>query len=362
LAIERSPERLTARRPPGAGVTVAVVDSGVAPGNGRIEVSRAVNLVGGGPLVSGHGTIVAGLIAGAPRPDGGGLVGVAPGAAIVSVRVLDSQQPRDGETGVTSGNVARGLDWVADNARAEGITVANVSLAVPDSRELRRAVERVQAAGVVVVAATGDRPTGEVDPLHAAFPGGFVSSEDAAELVHPAGYRGVVAVNAVAPTGQDPYATVLRSGRTDVAAPSDGAVSVGPNASTCVVDRTSTEYAAAVVSGVVALLRAEYPEDTPEQTVARLTTTADGSPTVRTPATGAGMVQPLEALTRDLRPDPRGRVTLSDPISSEEPRAVPPPPPEDLYAASRDRFVWWGLVAGGVLLLAIVLRPLLARR
>ncbi|MDP3893427.1 S8 family serine peptidase, partial [Nocardioides sp.] len=88
LAIERTHERLTARRPPGSGVTVAVVDSGVAPGNGRIEVSRAVNLVGGGPLVSGHGTIVAGLIAGAPRPDGGGLVGVAPGAAIVSVRVL----------------------------------------------------------------------------------------------------------------------------------------------------------------------------------------------------------------------------------------------------------------------------------
>ena len=70
----------------GEGQTVAVLDSGVGAGLG-IDVRQEAAAGFGGQLLSGHGTIVAGLIAG---PDG-----VAPAASVLSMRVLD----KDGEPG-----------------------------------------------------------------------------------------------------------------------------------------------------------------------------------------------------------------------------------------------------------------------
>ena len=121
----------------GAGVTVAVIDSGVA--------SNVPITIAGTPVETGnksaepvdyHGTAVAGLIAGHPRPDGGGPVGIAPGAQIYDVQVYDeadaSSAPDSTQSPMTVENLRRGLDAVIAAAPTLGIRIVNMSLAIPD--------------------------------------------------------------------------------------------------------------------------------------------------------------------------------------------------------------------------------------
>jgi membrane-anchored mycosin MYCP len=287
---------------------------------------------------------------------------VAPDAEIVDVRVYDSGTPGEGEVGPTSAALAQGLRWVAHHARSLRIGVANISLNVTGSRELRAAVAMAQRAGVVVVAASGNRP-GEGQLLADRF-AEYHHGEDAARWVHPAGYDGVVAVSATAdgaPGDEDATGFVLQNSATDVAAPTVGGVSVAANGSTCVLDDVATSWAAAEVSGVVALLRAAFPDDTAAQTVARLESTADGSPEARTVLEGAGVVQPVEALTRPLHPSRSGRIA-DDRVEDRPTRATAPEPEADVLADTRHAAVWWGLLGGGALLVALLLRPVLARR
>jgi membrane-anchored mycosin MYCP len=346
-------------------VRVAVLDSGVAAGP-LVDVVAAPRVAATSRnLIYGHGTAVAGLIAGHRRSNGKAL-GVAPDADIVDVRVYDADTPdptaSPPQMGVTTEAVVQGLDWVARNATALNIRVANVSLAVAPSRALRAAVERAWRADVVVVAASGNRPQeGQLD--HDRF-GEYRPGEDAAAFVAPAGYDHVVAVNAtVAGAGDvDLSDFVLQNGATDVAVPTAGAISLAANGSTCLLPDVATSWAAAEVSGVVALLRARFPDETAAQVVARLLGTADGSVDDPTPLRGAGVVQPVEALTRPLHPDGRGVVPRARPDQGRTPRATAPEPEADVLAATREHAVWWGLLGGGALLLALVLRPLLARR
>ena len=350
-------------RAPGAGVAVAVLDSGVADTDLVPVVARHPDS-SAKALSSYHGTAVAGLIAGRAR-DPGGVTGVAPGAGIVDVRVYDTSD----DSGATEGahpdtlSLAAGLEWVAHHAAAKHIEVANVSLAVKKSPQLARAVRDAWDAGVVVVASSGNRP--QQGQLNAAALGTFHPGEDAAGLVYPAGYPNVVAVNATAGgvRGQvDLHDYVLENSRTDVAAPTYDAVSVAVNGSTCVLQEVATSWAAAEVSGVLALLRSRYPHDSPAQAVARLVGTATGSPQDPTPLEGAGVVQPVEALTRPLHADRDGRIRGTRPDDGGTGRAMPPEPQADVLAATRDHAVWWGLLGGGALLLALLARPVLAGR
>lgn len=364
LGVEKAQHVLAGPGRPGAGVAVAVLDSGVRRGPG-MDVVAGPNLAGLDELVDWHGTAVAGIIAGAPLPDGSP-VGIAPGARIVDVRVYDSRdpQPDRGEQPVTPASVAAGLDWVARFARDRGIGVANVSVAVPASPALAAAVRRAWRAGVVVVAATGNRPE----------EGGFLfpelggeerrPGEDAAGEVFPAGYPHVVGVNATRtgePSGSPVTDFVLPSSDTDVAAPTYGALSVAVNGATCVIPEVATSWSAAEVSGVLALLRSHYPRDRPAQAVARLLNTANGTTAAPTRLTGVGVVQPYQALTRPLEPRRDGAVELTT-VQHDAVRAAAPEPPADLLADTRRDVVWWGLVGGGGLVVALLLRPVLARR
>lgn len=351
----------------GYGVTVAVVDSGIAPASGLAVVARR-SVTDRTEVVDPHGTVVAGLIAGAPRPSGR-LVGVAPTAQLVDVRVYDTAYPTEpGAVGVEAGRVAAGLRWVARNAERLDISVVTVPLAVPSTAELAAAVRAVQRAGprgVVVVAPTGNRPEAEVDPLYADFatPG---LGEDAVDAVFPAGYPGVVGVNATM-TGHpdsgeeaDVRSAVLQSSATDVAAPTFGAISVALNGSTCVLPDVQTSLAAAEVAGVVAMLRSRFPEETAEQVTRRLVDSASGRADDPTLLQGAGVVQPVEALTRPL-PDPEAPAVASAAEDDRSP-AVAPARTEDTQGAQRRRALWWGLLGGAALVLALVLSPLLGRR
>jgi len=145
----------------GAGITVAVLDSGIAAHPdlaGRIAAS--VDMLAGGASVPpgdayGHGTHVAGIVAGSGASSGGRYRGIAPAARLVSVRVLDASG-----AGRTS-DVIAGLQWVRQNRAAYGIRVAVLSLGHPVQEPsavdpLVSAVEALEGAGVVVVCSAGN--------------------------------------------------------------------------------------------------------------------------------------------------------------------------------------------------------------
>jgi membrane-anchored mycosin MYCP len=353
---------------PGAGVTVAVVDSGVATGAHVQLAGQPVDAGNKQPEPSDyHGTAVAGLIAGAPRTKAdGGPVGIAPGARIFDVQVYDqadaSTAPDSSASPMTVENLRQGLDAVIAAVPTLGIRIVNMSLAIPDDQQIRDQVARLWDLGVVVVAPTGNRtelPPG-VPPTFAEHTAG----EDAAPYVHPADYEHVLGVS-VTPQGSeddDPTHWVLESSATDVAAPTAMAVSYSLRGESCVLREPATSYAAAEVSGVLALLQSAYPKDTVAASVRRLLTSADGPSDVPNTLVGAGSVQVMDALTRPMVVDGDGTDQGAGSVVHQPQLLSVPEEPDDVLASTRHDAVWWGLAGGGVLLLAVVLRPVLARR
>jgi subtilisin family serine protease len=148
-------------------VDVAVIDSGIDLDHPDLVVAGSVNCVtffstcgSGGDDGNGHGTHVAGTVAALDNDIG--VVGVAPGARLWAVRVLNNNG-----TGSTSQIVA-GMDWVA--ARASSIEVANLSIAGPGSSTVDAAVGRMVDAGIAVAVAAGnnDANTAGYSPARAA--------------------------------------------------------------------------------------------------------------------------------------------------------------------------------------------------
>jgi membrane-anchored mycosin MYCP len=351
----------------GSGVVVAVVDSGVGAPAGIDVVERPV-VVPGLVLQHYHGTAVAGLVAGAARAeDAGGAVGVAPDAQVLDLQVYDDPTGDNG-TPILTANVVKALDTVLAKVRSGlNVRVVNVSLNVAPDDALQQRINQLWQAGVVTVAPTGNRPSNEPgDSGSALVPdalfGEFEPGEDARDFVHPAAYEHVLAVNAsMAGTGSDPHEFVLENSATDVAAPTAGNVSYTVNGGTCLLSNPATSWAAAEVSGVLALQFGHFPDDTPAMAVNRLLLTADGRPDIPNRLSGAGDVQPYEALTRPLVMTADGEAQQTAPEPDTQVYAAPEPEP-DVLAATRRNAVWWGLLGGGALLLALVLRPVLARR
>jgi serine protease AprX len=142
----------------GAGINVALVDTGVnTSGDLAGQVLHAEDFTPEANNVDsyGHGTFVAGLIAGTGAGSAGSIKGVAPGAKIVSLKIAGA----DGATDVT--RVLEALEWIVDYRDAYGIRVVNLSLGFNTQQSylvdpLDFAVERVWNAGIVVVAAAGN--------------------------------------------------------------------------------------------------------------------------------------------------------------------------------------------------------------
>jgi membrane-anchored mycosin MYCP len=154
---------------------------------------------------------------------------------------------------------------------------------------------------------------------------------------------------------------LLQSSATDVAVPTIGGVSYALTGETCLVGpEPATSWAAAEVSGVLALLMSAYDEP-PARTVARLYRTATGAGDVTTRLTGHGVAQPVEALQRPLTFE-RGGIPETSETDSTVPRARAPRPEADVLEDTRRDALWWGLAGGGALAIALLLRPLLARR
>jgi subtilisin len=133
----------------GTGIRLAIIDTGISSHNDLIPIAGGVSFVPG--VVSfnddhGHGTHCAGIAA--ARNNFQGVVGVAPGASLFAVKVLDS-------TGHGSAsNIIAGMDWAA----ASGMHVVSMSLGGEYGPYLAyaNAVKRLQDRGTVVVIASGN--------------------------------------------------------------------------------------------------------------------------------------------------------------------------------------------------------------
>jgi type VII secretion-associated serine protease mycosin len=256
----------------GAGVKVAVVDSGVDYNRQLAGKVTAIDLTHTGTQdCQGHGTMVAGLIAARPIR-GLPFSGVAPAATILSVKVQNSYT--SGSNGVAT--LAQGIY----DAAYWGAKVINVSITTKaNSPALLHAVQYALGRGAVVVAAAGN------DLL--------VNGTVQKGPYYPASYPGVLSVGAV---GRDGGLLTIsdRRSHADVTAPGIDILSTYPGGYST---DYGTSFATAFVSGVAALIRSRYPAMPEKQVVNRIEQTADGG---SGPATGHGLVNPLQAVTAVL--------------------------------------------------------------
>ncbi len=248
----------------GAGVTVAVLDTGVDAGHEDLagQVLAGVDLIGNQTSPdsrdqNGHGTHVAGIIAAADND--AGAVGVAPAARILPVRVLDAEG-----AGYAS-DVAEGIVWAVDH----GATVINLSLGGPrPSAAQQLAVQYAVERGVSVFAAAGNSGPSSVPEYPAAFPE-------------------VTAVGATTPQGLAASFS-SRGSYVDLAAP--GTMILAARAGGGYAFQSGSSMASPFAAGVASLLLA-LRSMSPSQVQALLTQTAiDIDAPGADAATGAGLL------------------------------------------------------------------------
>jgi serine protease AprX len=301
----------------GRGVGIAVVDSGIAS-HAALDgkVVAAVSFVTGDPSTEdgyGHGTHIAGLIAGSSSSGTTPLYrsGIAPGAHLVNVRVLG----RDGR-GYTS-DVIAGMQWVVANRARYGIRVMNLSLGHPVVESciadpLCVAAERAVAAGLVVVASAGNAGKDE----HGARVMGSISSPGNAPSVITVGAlntwasvaRGDDTITTYSSRGPSQYDFFLKP---DVVAPGNKIVSLEAAGSALAASypdlhvagrgrdaytrMSGTSMAAGLVSGGVALLLESAPVLSPRQVKVTLQLTASPMPGEGVLSAGTGAVNLVAA-------------------------------------------------------------------
>lgn len=314
----------------GAGVTVAVIDSGSSADHATLtgKVRPGIDYVvpgGDGSCdENGHGTLIAGIIAAREATSGGfRYYGVAPGATIVPVRVLRDQQRAFG--GELSEQVATAIRYSVDNARA---TVINLSLTTESSPELQAAVKYAHDRGAVLVAAAGN--------------GGGTGGAQ-----FPAAYPEVIAVAGV-DTGDKHVDSSSSGDYVDVAAPGDRISGPSPRGGGYLYSTEGgTSFAAAYVTGVAALVRSYDRSLTPAQVADRLAQTADHPAGLRNAEVGHGVVNPARAV---------GAVGAGAGLAAGGPAAERLPAPDaaaaDPLAMARGAAVW---ITGGVALAVVLL-------
>ncbi len=299
----------------GAGVDVALLDTGVAPvagltGADKVVVGPDLSFESQSPSLRhldtyGHGTHMAGIIAGREgarrsgwdyAADTKNFYGMAPDARVVSVKLAD----HDGAVDVSQ--VIAGINWIVQNKTSNGLNIRVLNLSFgtespqsPQLDPLSWAAESAWNAGIVVVAAAGND-------------GGRVKG-----LSNPAYNPWVVAVGAVdtkgtASTFDDVVPAFSARGATlfgatrnpDLVAPGVGIVAPGVPGSLLygsyasarvgngLLRGSGTSQAAAVVSGAAALLLQHRPNLTPDQVKSVLTGSADWLPNAGVADAGKG--------------------------------------------------------------------------
>jgi type VII secretion-associated serine protease mycosin len=316
----------------GQGVTVAVLDSGVSTDHpvlrGKVATGRDFALpdFAGQCDQVGHGTIIAGIIAGR---DGTGVpfTGIAPEATILPGRVFaDNERINDPQL---PDRIAAAIVWAVDT----GADVINMSFETPPSDQLREAVAYAHAADVVLVAAAGNIQQDQV----------FVPA-------YPAAYEEVLAVAGVAQDGTHVESSGA-AGYVDIAAPGADIIGPAPRGDGYLAAGEGTSFAAGYVSGVAALVRAYRPDLSAGDVVQRLLDTADRPPEGRTDELGYGVVNPYRAVATVL--GSRENVPVGE--------VAPAPAAPDPRARHR-AFAGWAALGGAVLTVLLLLVPPAIRR
>jgi len=288
----------TASKLQGKGVTVAVVDSGVIKTKDlgkRVRSNANFN-----PAYHdaadrfGHGTFVAGVIAGSGSQSGNKYTGVAPRAEVLNVRVSNDQGMS------TESDVVSALQWVLDNKAKYNIRVVNLSLnsSVAQSYHtspLDAACEILWFNGIVVVVAAGNNGTATLyPPANDPFVITVGATDDKATLSTT---DDVVATFSAYGTTESGFA------KPDLVAPGKNIIGLLPendklNMSAARIanriDKTyfkmsGTSVSAPMVSGAVALLLQDEPNLTPDQVKYRLKATANKTwPGYSATTSGAG--------------------------------------------------------------------------
>jgi len=324
----------------GAGVTVAVIDTGVDG-----SVADLSGVVTGGTDVSGvgspngqtpvgdeneHGTMVGSLIAGRGTGPNDGVIGVAPEASLLSISVALGA----GVVG-TDDQIANAVRWAVDNgADVINMSLTRNSLDWPTSWD--EAFLYAADHDVVVVAAAGNRGSGTT------------------EVGAPATIPGVLTVAGVDRNGDASFDASSQGITIAVAAPSEQLVGVVPGGG--YVRWAGTSGATPIVSGLVALVRAAHPDLDVAGVINRIVSTATpkGEP-VPGPIYGHGLINAEAAVTADVpsvTANPMGSLKdwvatyrPSPDASGAGPKPIAAPETGDPAKTAQPKASWWPSVA-----------------
>ena len=276
----------------GAGIDVAIIDTGVTPVAGLDASGKIVN----GPDLSfdsqadnlryidgnGHGTHLAGIIAGkdagavASTSNPGGFVGIAPDARLVNVKVGNHAGAVD------VSQVIAAIDWVVQHRNDNGLNIRVLSLAYgtdgsQDYRNdpLTHAVEQAWKAGIVVVVASGNDGNNHALRNPATDP--YVIAVGASDSIDKGGRTDEVTSFSNCGNNRR-HVDVVAPGASIVSLRTPGSVIDQENPQAVVADRfflgSGTSQAAAVTAGAAALLLDQRPELKPDQVKSMLMWTA----------------------------------------------------------------------------------------
>ncbi|MFJ4097243.1 type VII secretion-associated serine protease mycosin [Kitasatospora sp. NPDC089913] len=320
----------------GEGVTVAVIDTGVLKSHQDLtgQVLAGADFTGqstdGSVDTDGHGTGMASLIAGHGHGTAAGVMGLAPKARILPIRIALGENPPSGRS-----EIAKAIRYAVDH----GAKVVNMSIGGPsgtDSEE-RAAVRYAVDKDVVLVAGTGN---------------------EASSVGYPAAFPGVVAVGAVDRNGQLWNKSNIGP-ETTLVAPGADIPRAGAKSTSSQGIANGTSDATAYVSATAALIRAKYPSLSAGQVINRMIKSAsapgDGS-AVPSNRYGYGVLAPGKALEADPAVD--GGPRENPLVGRVESQGSVPPPSEEAWESPEavapvvdggNRGVRWVLVgAAGV--------------
>jgi serine protease AprX len=345
----------------GSGIGVAVIDSGVTPShddlidpNGAQRVVRFVDFINGRPSAYddyGHGSHVAGIIAGNGFDSGGARSGIAPGSDLMVLKVLDGA----GKGRIS--DVIAALNYVLDNKDAHNIRVVNLSIGAGvfesyNADPLTLAAQRLVSAGIVVVAAAGNLGLNQQGQSQY----GGVAAPGNAPWVLTVGASNHAGTEAhgddtIAPFSSRGPAAVDRPAKPDVVAPGVRIESLSDPLSafyrtfpqhlrsgTVVksylpyLSLNGTSMASPVVAGTVALMLQANPALTPNAVKAIVQYTAEVLPGYDALTEGAGLL------------NARGSVALARSFAGI---SSPPDPNQSAWSGQ----IIWGnqMIGGGVL-------------
>jgi serine protease AprX len=326
----------------GGGVTIGFLDTGLdqLPGlstdlNGRDKAWGTYDAINDtvsnyDDEASGHGTHVASIATNSDFDSNGQIYGVAPNAAHVGIKAFDA------EGKATYADVIRGIDWALQVKDQINLRVLNMSFSGPVRSNywddpLNRAVMKLWQAGIVVVASAGNKGP---DPLSIGVPGNvpyiitvgamtddytaFNYSDDKVATFSSVGPtpEGFVKPDIIAPGG---HISGLMAFDSQIAAEHPEFHDGGRY-----FEMSGTSQAAAVVSGVVALILTDNPSLTPDQVKCKLMASAysanneDGTKRYSVFQQGAGLVSAYYAIASDETDCANSHLDIAKDLNDEE--------------------------------------------